>query len=89
MIQEADVREWRNHNVVDPTRGHKIGVLEAIYADTTDEPAMATVRTVARKNAGAICSGATLAQGGLIRPVRIEDSDDPLRQARRDPAGDR
>ncbi|MBT2492705.1 PRC-barrel domain-containing protein [Streptomyces sp. ISL-96] len=45
MIQAADIREWRNRNVVDP-RGHKIGVLEAIYVDTTtDEPAMATVRT--------------------------------------------
>ncbi|WKX71300.1 PRC-barrel domain-containing protein [Streptomyces sp. XD-27] len=45
MIQAADIREWRNHNVVDP-RGHKIGVLEAIYVDTTtDEPAVATVRT--------------------------------------------
>ncbi|MFP3988851.1 PRC-barrel domain-containing protein [Streptomyces sp. E11-3] len=45
MIHSADIREWRNHNVVDP-KGHKIGVLEAIYVDTaTDEPAMATVRT--------------------------------------------
>ncbi|GAA3988331.1 hypothetical protein GCM10022232_22170 [Streptomyces plumbiresistens] len=46
MIHTADVREWRNHNVVD-SEGHKIGVLEAVYVDTTpDEPAMATVRTV-------------------------------------------
>ncbi|MGP3949821.1 PRC-barrel domain-containing protein [Streptomyces sp. 7N604] len=45
MIQAANIREWRNHSVVDP-KGHKIGVLEAIYVDTTtDEPAMATVRT--------------------------------------------
>ncbi|BDM67492.1 hypothetical protein HEK616_09790 [Streptomyces nigrescens] len=45
MIQAADIREWRNHQVVDP-KGHKIGMLEAIYVDTTtDEPAMATVRT--------------------------------------------
>ncbi|WP_431043461.1 PRC-barrel domain-containing protein [Streptomyces sp. P1-3] len=45
MIQAADIREWRNRNVVDP-KGHKIGVLEAIYVDTTtDEPAVATVRT--------------------------------------------
>ncbi|MEU4979470.1 PRC-barrel domain-containing protein [Streptomyces sp. NPDC021969] len=44
MIQAADIREWRNRNVVDP-KGHKIGVLEAIYVDTTtDEPAMATVK---------------------------------------------
>jgi len=45
MVQAADIREWRNHNVVDP-QGHKIGVLEAIYVDTTtDEPAMATIKT--------------------------------------------
>ncbi|MBB4982198.1 MULTISPECIES: PRC-barrel domain-containing protein [Streptomyces] len=44
MIQMADIREWRTHDVVD-TRGHRIGELEAIYADTsTDEPAMATIR---------------------------------------------
>jgi len=44
MIQAADIREWRSHSMVDP-QGHKIGVLEAIYVDTTtDEPAMATVR---------------------------------------------
>ncbi|MFI7499205.1 PRC-barrel domain-containing protein [Streptomyces sp. NPDC049687] len=45
MIRAADVREWRNHDVVDP-KGRKIGMLEAVYVDTaTDEPAMATVRT--------------------------------------------
>ncbi|MFJ5213307.1 PRC-barrel domain-containing protein [Streptomyces sp. NPDC088354] len=45
MIHSTDVREWRDHDVVDP-KGHKIGSLEAIYVDTsTDEPAMATVRT--------------------------------------------
>ncbi len=44
MIQMADIREWRTHDVVD-TRGHRIGELEAVYVDTsTDEPAMATVR---------------------------------------------
>jgi hypothetical protein len=44
MIRSADIREWRNHDVVDPKR-RKIGVLEAIYVDTTtDEPAVATVR---------------------------------------------
>lgn len=43
MIQAADVREWRGHDVVD-LGGHRIGALEAIYVDTsTDEPAMATV----------------------------------------------
>ncbi|WP_327357656.1 PRC-barrel domain-containing protein [Streptomyces sp. NBC_01304] len=45
MIKTADVREWRDRKVVD-REGHKIGVLEAVYVDTTtDEPAMATVRT--------------------------------------------
>ncbi|GAA0443147.1 PRC-barrel domain-containing protein [Streptomyces stramineus] len=45
MIQSADLREWRGGDVID-TDGHKIGVLEAVYVDTsTDEPAMATVRT--------------------------------------------
>lgn len=45
MIRAADVREWRDRNVVD-AESHKIGVLEAVYVDTTtDEPAMATVRT--------------------------------------------
>ncbi|MFE9440402.1 PRC-barrel domain-containing protein [Streptomyces sp. NPDC006602] len=45
MIRSAEIREWRNHDVVD-LRGHKIGMLEAIYVDTTtDEPAVATVRT--------------------------------------------
>ncbi|WP_405864985.1 MULTISPECIES: PRC-barrel domain-containing protein [unclassified Streptomyces] len=44
MIHAADVREWRDRDVVD-TESHKIGVLEAVYVDTTtDEPAMATVR---------------------------------------------
>ena len=45
MIQAADIREWRTHDVVDP-KGRTIGVLEAVYVDTTtDEPAVITVRT--------------------------------------------
>ncbi|MFD3512071.1 PRC-barrel domain-containing protein [Streptomyces sp. NPDC058657] len=45
MIHAADVREWRGLDVLDPD-SHKIGVLEAVYVDTTtDEPAMATLRT--------------------------------------------
>jgi hypothetical protein len=44
MIQPADIREWRNQDVVDPD-GHRVGSLEAVYVDTrTDEPAMATVQ---------------------------------------------
>lgn len=43
MIQLADIREWRTHDVVDEG-GHRIGALESVYVDTsTDEPAMATV----------------------------------------------
>ncbi|MFI9646355.1 PRC-barrel domain-containing protein [Streptomyces sp. NPDC052040] len=45
MIHSADIREWRNRDVVDP-KGHRIGSLEAVYVDTTtDSPSMATVRT--------------------------------------------
>ncbi|MCW7940620.1 photosystem reaction center subunit H [Streptomyces hygroscopicus] len=45
MIHSADIREWRNRDVIDP-KGRKIGSLEAVYVDsTTDAPAMATVRT--------------------------------------------
>lgn len=29
MIQTADIREWRNQDVVDP-RDHKIGELESV-----------------------------------------------------------
>ncbi|MER7403452.1 PRC-barrel domain-containing protein [Streptomyces sp. NPDC000070] len=45
MIRSADIREWRDQDVVDPKQ-RKIGMLEAVYVDTaTDEPAVATVRT--------------------------------------------
>ncbi|TXL87998.1 PRC-barrel domain-containing protein [Streptomyces sp. IB2014 016-6] len=45
MIDAADIREWRTHEVVD-SGGRKIGSLEAVYVDTrTDEPAVATVLT--------------------------------------------
>ncbi|MER5708793.1 PRC-barrel domain-containing protein [Streptomyces sp. NPDC042898] len=44
MIRMADIREWRTHDVLD-AGGHRIGVLEAVYVDTsTDEPAMVTVQ---------------------------------------------
>ncbi|MFC8080744.1 PRC-barrel domain-containing protein [Streptomyces sp. NPDC057307] len=43
MIDSADIREWRTHDVID-SDGRKIGSLEAVYVDTrTDEPAVATV----------------------------------------------
>ncbi|WP_369250634.1 PRC-barrel domain containing protein [Streptomyces sp. R41] len=39
MIKAADIRAWCTHDVVDP-KGHKIGVVEAVYGGTTtDEPA--------------------------------------------------
>jgi hypothetical protein len=45
MFEAANIRDWRNHDVVDPD-GHKIGSLEAVYVDTgTDLPAWASVRT--------------------------------------------
>ncbi|MEZ0067146.1 hypothetical protein ABIA32_003159 [Streptacidiphilus sp. MAP12-20] len=44
VIEAADLREWRSHDVIDPD-GRKIGTLEAVYVDTSsDEPAMATVQ---------------------------------------------
>lgn len=44
MIAARNIRDWRNHDVVDP-EGRKIGQLEAIYVDTgTDEPAFASVK---------------------------------------------
>ncbi|MGW5421778.1 PRC-barrel domain-containing protein [Streptomyces sp. NPDC003943] len=43
MINVADIREWREHDVVDAD-GKKIGTLESVYVDTaTDEPSFATV----------------------------------------------
>ncbi|PBC75589.1 PRC-barrel domain protein [Streptomyces sp. TLI_235] len=43
MIQLADIREWRQHDVVDQD-AKKIGTLESVYVDTaTDEPSFATV----------------------------------------------
>ncbi|EFL25021.1 MULTISPECIES: PRC-barrel domain-containing protein [Streptomyces] len=45
MIQPADIREWRDRDVVDD-EGRKIGALESVYVSTsTDQPEMATVRT--------------------------------------------
>ncbi|GHH65309.1 PRC-barrel domain-containing protein [Kitasatospora indigofera] len=43
MIQIADIREWRDQEVVDQD-GKKIGILESVYVDTsTDAPSFATV----------------------------------------------
>ena len=44
MFEVENIRDWRNHDVVDP-EGHKIGLLEAVYVDTsTDLPAFGTVK---------------------------------------------
>jgi hypothetical protein len=45
MFEADNIRDWRDHDVVD-TDGSKIGQLEAIYVDTgTDMPAFASVKT--------------------------------------------
>jgi hypothetical protein len=44
MFEAENIRDWREHDVVDAD-GHKIGELEAIYVDTgTDLPSFGTVR---------------------------------------------
>lgn len=44
MFEADDIRDWRNHDVVD-SKGDKIGMLEAVYFDTaSQEPAFASVR---------------------------------------------
>lgn len=44
MFEAENIRDWRDHNVVDPD-GNKIGLLEAVYVDTsTDQPAFASVK---------------------------------------------
>ena len=44
MFEAENIRDWRDHDVVDPD-GKKIGVLEAVYVDTgTDQPAFASIR---------------------------------------------
>jgi PRC-barrel domain len=44
MFEAENIRDWRNHDVID-SDGHKIGLLEAVYVDTgTDQPAFASVR---------------------------------------------
>ncbi|MEU9349360.1 PRC-barrel domain-containing protein [Streptomyces sp. NPDC048278] len=43
MFEATDIREWRGHDVVDAA-GHRIGVLESVYVDTTtDRPRFVTV----------------------------------------------
>jgi hypothetical protein len=43
MFEADNIRDWRDHDVVDPD-GNKIGQLEAIYVDTaTDQRVFASV----------------------------------------------
>jgi hypothetical protein len=45
MFEAENIRDWREHDVIDPDGG-KIGQLEAVYVDTgTDQPAFASVKT--------------------------------------------
>ena len=45
MFEAENIRDWRQHDVIDPD-GDKIGELEAVYVDTqTDLPAFASVKT--------------------------------------------
>lgn len=64
MFEADNIRDWRDHDVVDPGGG-KIGQLEAIYVDTsTDMPAFASVRVgmVGRRRLTFVpLSGATVA----------------------------
>lgn len=44
MFEATNIRDWRDHDVVD-AEGSKIGQLEAVYVDTgTDLPAFASVK---------------------------------------------
>lgn len=45
MFEADNIRDWRDHDVIDPD-GNKIGQLEAVYVDTAnDVPAFASVKT--------------------------------------------
>ncbi len=44
MFEADNIRDWRQHDVVDPD-GNRIGELESVYVDTaTDMPAFASLR---------------------------------------------
>ncbi len=44
MFEADNIRDWREHDVVDPD-GDKIGQLEAVYVDTaTDQPVFASLK---------------------------------------------
>ena len=80
MFEAENIRDWRNHDVVDADGG-KIGQLEAIYVDTsTDQPAFASVRTgmIGRHRLTFVpLNGATVAPAH----VRVPDSKKQVRDA--------
>jgi len=80
MFEAGDIREWRGHDVVDPS-GHKIGTLEAVYVDTgTDLPFFATVTVglpTRRRLVFVPLSGATVGPGYL----KITHSKDVVKKA--------
>ena len=68
MFEINDIREWRNHDVID-VDGHKVGTLESVYVDTaSDQPAFATVTVgvpTRRRLAFVPLAGATVGPGYL------------------------
>lgn len=68
MFEAENIRDWRDHDVVDAD-GDKIGALESVYVDTaTDEPAFAAIRVGMlgrRRLVFAPLAGATVAPGYL------------------------
>jgi hypothetical protein len=68
VFEVNDIREWRDHNVID-VDGHKIGTLESVYVDTaSDQPAFATVTVGAptrRRLAFVPLAGASVGPGYL------------------------
>ncbi|MEW2288422.1 PRC-barrel domain-containing protein [Streptomyces sp. NPDC047841] len=80
MFEASDIREWRGHDVVDP-KGHKIGVMESIYVDTTtDQPFFATVTVglpTRRRLAFVPLVGATVGPGYL----KVVHSKDQVKKA--------
>ncbi|MFI6359632.1 PRC-barrel domain-containing protein [Streptomyces sp. NPDC050743] len=80
MFEADDIRAWRGHDVVD-AGGHKIGVLESIYVDTTtDQPFFATVTVglpTRRRLAFVPLTGATVGPGYL----KVAHSKDQVKKA--------
>jgi hypothetical protein len=89
MFEINDIREWRDHDVIDESRS-KIGQLESIYVDTaTDQPAFATVTIgmpTRRRLAFVPLAGATVGPGyiqvrypkKLVREAPCIDTDGEL-----------